>query len=208
MSATTTSRSVPGARRRSAVAAVLCGTAAALLLFKGVRTLGPGPHGTVEPGWAAVVLLGALLAAGAAAWSTGRPRRAVALAAAAAVLSLAGDALPTAPPRLLPLLPLAVALALLSVRPAPAGVPRARGAVVGWAGIVLHVVVGWPYLTSGLVAPGYGVALLWALWGALLVVAVRLLRRRPVWTPVVPAVALGAWFLVLSLGGHFLGWSP
>ncbi len=81
-------------------------------------------------------------------------------------------------------------------------------AVVAWSGLVLLLAVGvFPYASSGLVAPPEGVLLLWALWVALLVVALRWRTRRPLWVPVIPVVGLGLWFAVISLGGALLGWT-
>ncbi len=77
---------------------------------------------------------------------------------------------------------------------------------VGWLAVALHCAVGFLYLLSGLVAPGYGVLLLWALWGALLVVVLRLRTRRPVWAPAVPVAAAVLWQAVLLFGRAVLGW--
>ncbi|MDP9434317.1 MAG: hypothetical protein M3P93_03630 [Actinomycetota bacterium] len=78
----------------------------------------------------------------------------------------------------------------------------------GWAGLALHLLVGYPYAVSGLVAPPYGVLALWAVWAALLVVAVRLRPRRPLLVPLVPVVAFGLWLGGLTLGELLLGWQP
>ncbi len=77
---------------------------------------------------------------------------------------------------------------------------------VGWLGIAAHLAIGFFYLASGLVAPPYGVVLLMALWVALLVVGLRLLARRPLWTPVVPGAAVALWAAVVSFGEFVLGW--
>ncbi len=62
-------------------------------------------------------------------------------------------------------------------------------------------------MVSGLVAPLGGVVALWALWLALLGLALWLLRRRPAWTLVVGPVALLAWLAVVTFGGRYLGWT-
>jgi hypothetical protein len=49
---------------------------------------------------------------------------------------------------------------------------------------------------------------LWLWWLVLAVVLVRLARRRSWWTPVVPVVAVGTWFLVLVVGENAFGWTP
>lgn len=77
---------------------------------------------------------------------------------------------------------------------------------IGWVGIVGHVAVGYLYLSAGLVAPLYGILILWALWVGLLVVAIWLLRKHPVLTIIVPLLALGILFGGLALGEGLLGW--
>ena len=77
---------------------------------------------------------------------------------------------------------------------------------VGWAGVALHLPVGFLYLSSGLIAPAYALAPLWALWLVFLVVAVRSLLRRPLWTPLVPVVAVALWAVVMAVGSQLLGW--
>lgn len=85
--------------------------------------------------------------------------------------------------------------------------PSAWAQTVGWLGLALHVAAAFPYLVSGLIAPPYGVMGLWALWGALLALALRLRLRRPLWTPVVPVAAVLLWAGVMFFGGEVLGWS-
>ena len=80
--------------------------------------------------------------------------------------------------------------------------------VVGWIGVVLHLAVGvLPYAVSGLVAPVWAYPVLYVLWGALLVVAVRAARRSSPWALVVPVVAVAVWLAVISFGGAVLGWT-
>lgn len=98
---------------------------------------------------------------------------------------------PSPRPQLLAIVPLALATAFaaLSARdPADVRRSRDRALVAGPApaqprsaavvALILHGLVAFPYLTSVLLAPTYGVALLWALWGAFLVAAVQLARTR------------------------------
>lgn len=82
----------------------------------------------------------------------------------------------------------------------------------GWIGIALHVAVGvLPYAASGLVAPPWAYVVLYALWGALLAVAVRLVRadagRRAAWALLVPVAAVAVWVAVISLGAAALDWT-
>ncbi|MGH4013936.1 MAG: hypothetical protein ACRDSL_08410 [Pseudonocardiaceae bacterium] len=198
------------------VAAGLAGAGAALLGVKAALTFGPDRYGTTEPLAGLFVVLVAGVALAAAATALRAPRVSGGLMLAAIAGALVADQLPAAPPRNLALLPLAIAAGLMLVA---AGVPMHEGArsapqppawatALGWLGIGLHAAVAWLYLASGLVAPGYGVVVLWALWAALLVFALRLRRNRPAWTPLVAVPAAGLWFLVMYLGEAALGWQP
>jgi hypothetical protein len=79
--------------------------------------------------------------------------------------------------------------------------------VLGFVGIAAHLVVGYFYLAAGLVAPLYGIIILWVLWAALLGLAIWLLRRHPLWILAIPLVAVGILFGVIALGESVLGWS-
>ncbi|GAB2697302.1 hypothetical protein [Thalassiella azotivora] len=76
------------------------------------------------------------------------------------------------------------------------------------ASAAVHLVAGFFYLTSGLLAPLWAVAGLLVVWAALGAWLVVLARRRSWWTPVVPLVAVVTWFAVLSVGEQALGWTP
>jgi hypothetical protein len=91
----------------------------------------------------------------------------------------------------------------------PTDTVRAPGPIVvaALAG-ALHLVVGYFYLASGLLAPLYGLIPLWIWWVFLAWVLVRLARRGSWWTPAVPVVAAVTWWVVLSLGETLLGWTP
>ena len=97
----------------------------------------------------------------------------------------------------------------MTVHPASAGgSPRRNARLLGWLGLALHTAVGVvPYAGSGLVAPTWAVIVLWAVWAALLVVALVLIRRRPRLVPLIPAAAVAAWALIVSLGDLLLGWT-
>ena len=64
------------------------------------------------------------------------------------------------------------------------------------------------FLASGLMAPGWAVALLMAIWLALSVVGGLWIRRRPLWVIPLPFVAAAIWFGGMSAGGAWLGWTP
>ena len=84
------------------------------------------------------------------------------------------------------------------------------GKVLATLGIVLHVVIGvFPFGASGLLAPAWGIAVLYLIWVALLVVAIRVARdpdRRKL-TPLVPVAAIVVWFAVMTAGDLALGWT-
>jgi hypothetical protein len=87
------------------------------------------------------------------------------------------------------------------------GTERQAGPIVvaSLAG-ALHLVVGYFYLVSGLVVPGYALIPLWLWWLVLAVVLVRWAVRGSWWTPVVPVVAAVTWFVVVFGGGTLLNW--
>lgn len=79
--------------------------------------------------------------------------------------------------------------------------------LLGWLGLAGHAVVFFWYLASGLVAPLWAVIALLVVWAVLLVVAIRLLRTRPVLVLLVPVVAYIIWFAAISAGEAWLGWT-
>ena len=79
--------------------------------------------------------------------------------------------------------------------------------VVRVVGIVLHLIVGWFYITTGLVAPGWAVVLLLTVWIALFVFVIRVWRSRPMWVLGVPFLAAAIWVITLLIGGTLLGWT-
>jgi len=243
-----------GTRAAAAVAGAL---GAGLLVAKAVGTAaGRGSIGGAADTAAIVAsCAAALFAVAATAAIFVRPGFATRALSASLVLAVVVDWLPTAPPRLLHLLPLLVAFALMVGRPSrgasrvatgPSGTRRPPGAVtgpreagrppgagqppgpgqppgagqppgpgrppawrvaMGWLALLLHVLVGFPYLVSGLVAPGYGVAGLMGIWIGLLVLLLRLRPTRPLLALLVPPAALAIWNAVIGLGGSLLGWT-
>lgn len=89
------------------------------------------------------------------------------------------------------------------IRTPQPGWARALGVV----GLVAHVVVGYFYLTAGLVVPGAWLVVFLIVWAALLVVAIRLLGRRPLMVLLVPVGALALLIGGVSLGEAVLGWT-
>jgi hypothetical protein len=76
----------------------------------------------------------------------------------------------------------------------------------GVAGVV-HLLVGYAYLISGLAVPFYALLPLWAWWLFLAVTLVRLAIRGSWWAVAVPVVAAVTWILVVLGGGELLGWT-
>ena len=71
---------------------------------------------------------------------------------------------------------------------------------------ILHAAVGFMYLASGLMAPLYGIAILWAIWIACAVVLVWHRKRGPILL-VVPVAAGLLWFGIMSFGDAVLDWT-
>ena len=65
----------------------------------------------------------------------------------------------------------------------------------------------FPYAASGLLAPWYGVAFLLLAWVVLFALACRWWTRRPKLTLVLPVLAVALFFVVMAIGGAFLGWT-
>lgn len=63
------------------------------------------------------------------------------------------------------------------------------------------------YLASGLVAPLWAIVVLWLIWLSLGLVALQWFTRRPWVVLVLPLVAFGIWWLVITLGEQALGWT-
>lgn len=81
----------------------------------------------------------------------------------------------------------------------------ARNIAVGFA-VLMHLMVGVFYLSGGLVAPGYAVLPLWAVWIGLAYLLWRE-RRRVAVVLAIPFVAAVIWGAVMWIGDTFLGWT-
>ncbi|MGN9778003.1 hypothetical protein ACTMS0_19905 [Micromonospora sp. H33] len=79
--------------------------------------------------------------------------------------------------------------------------------VVGWLGLAAHLVLAFFYAASGLVVPAWALAVLLVIWLVLLAVAIRLLRERPAFVPLVPLAAVLIWLAVVWAGDVWLGWT-
>jgi hypothetical protein len=74
-------------------------------------------------------------------------------------------------------------------------------------GFGLHIVAGYFYLASGLVVPAPYLFVLWAVWIALLVLAIQ--RRANLWWVLAtPVVAAAFWFAFVTGLGTLLDWRP
>jgi len=75
-------------------------------------------------------------------------------------------------------------------------------------GFTMQLVVGVPFtVASGLLAPYWAVIAFYVLWIACAAVAIRLARRRPLATPLVPLANAAVLWLGLTTGDVFLGWT-
>lgn len=82
------------------------------------------------------------------------------------------------------------------------------GRVVSIVGLVLYLATGvFPYLASGLVAPLWGIVVLWIGWLVGLWLAIIMFRRRSPWTLAMPVLAIGYWWLIITLGERFFDWT-
>jgi len=79
--------------------------------------------------------------------------------------------------------------------------------VAGWLGVTVHGLLGVPYLLSGLLAPFWAAVMLWSVWTALLAVAIRKRRRRPMLVAIIPIISLLAWVAAQWAGSALLGWA-
>jgi hypothetical protein len=85
--------------------------------------------------------------------------------------------------------------------------PSAGTWVLAGLSAAAHLVVGVFYLSSGLVAPLWAVAVLAVWWLLLAVHLSHLALRGSWWTPAVPVVAFATWYVVLTVGERVLGWT-
>jgi hypothetical protein len=93
------------------------------------------------------------------------------------------------------------------MQPQPA--PRAPGIAVALFVIALaaHILIAFPMLALGLVAPLYAIVIFWAIWAIMLSVLIRVRRTRPLLTPLVPVATAVMVFGGVNLGGALLGWT-
>ncbi len=80
--------------------------------------------------------------------------------------------------------------------------------VLGGLALAATVALAPFFVASGLMAPGWAVALFIAIWLALFILGCVWIRQRPLWVVPVPFVAAAVWFGGMSAGGEWLGWTP
>lgn len=91
-----------------------------------------------------------------------------------------------------------------------APLPRATTApnLARWGSLVLHVAVAvFPLSASGLMAPGWGLAVIAVGWLVGLVAVWRIGKRRPFVAILVPVATVAAWFAFMSIGEYLFGWT-
>lgn len=82
------------------------------------------------------------------------------------------------------------------------------GRVLALIGLVLYIGTGvFPYLASGLVAPLWGIVVLYVGWLLGLSSTIWLFRRKSAWALTMPIAALGFWWLVITIGESIFGWT-
>ncbi|MDP8929902.1 MAG: hypothetical protein M3O70_15375 [Actinomycetota bacterium] len=80
------------------------------------------------------------------------------------------------------------------------------GEAVGWLAVAAQVAVLIPFLAIGLVAPGWAVLALYALWAALLALVLRLRRAHPFATLLVPPATFALMYALMMGAGRVLDW--
>ena len=82
------------------------------------------------------------------------------------------------------------------------------GRILAVIGLAAHGVVGLIFFAAaGLVAPLYGIIILAIGWSLLLLQAIRWWSSRPRLVILIPIVTFAYWFVVVSFGSRFLGWT-
>lgn len=89
------------------------------------------------------------------------------------------------------------------------GRPHQRNATSPWpfVGMAGMACAFFLYAASGLLAPGWAVAVLLVVWAVLLFVGTAWWSLHPAWVPWLAVFAVVLWFLVMLAGGAWLGWT-
>ncbi|HET7847226.1 MAG TPA: hypothetical protein VFL72_07005 [Acidimicrobiia bacterium] len=82
------------------------------------------------------------------------------------------------------------------------------GRIVSLIGLILYTATGvFPYAASGLVAPLWGIAVLYFGWGIGFFSTILLYRRRSAWALAMPVAALAFWWIAVSIGEAAFDWT-
>ena len=85
---------------------------------------------------------------------------------------------------------------------------RVRGKWAAWVGLFLHFAIAvFPYAATGLLAPLWGIAIVYLGWLALLFLAVKWWKETPYRVLLIPVLGLVWWFAWLNFGDFVLGWT-
>ena len=80
--------------------------------------------------------------------------------------------------------------------------------VLGGVALAVLLALGPFFFASGLMAPGWAVAVFVGAWLVLFVLGCLWIRRRPLRVVPLPFLAAGVWLGGMSAGGAWLGWTP
>ncbi len=215
LDATPRSPQVVAARLLAAVGGGLSLLKAIALIARGVP--GPVSPPTIPPiidaGFIlAYALVGAAGLGAALAWRAGDGRAGrLALAGALGLLLDASGI--TAAPWVLPGVALLAAAGVAYAtgetggRRERSGPLRAAARLAVGLGLLAQVAVAVPFLAIGLAVPGYGVLGLYAVWGLMLALALRVRAPHPWLVPAIPPVTFAVIYRLLLLGGEIFGWT-
>ena len=86
--------------------------------------------------------------------------------------------------------------------------PEVPGKWAAWVGFVLHLVIGvFPFSASGLLAPLYGIAIVYIGWFVALFFILKLWNRKPYLVLLIPAIEVAWWFALMFVGDAIFGWT-
>ena len=81
-----------------------------------------------------------------------------------------------------------------------------KGKAVLALGFLLHLILLFPYVASGLLVPAPIIGVLLAIWLALFALAIYW-RKRPWRVLAIPGIAIIAWFTIVQGGSWIFGWT-
>ena len=86
--------------------------------------------------------------------------------------------------------------------------PEVPGKWAAWLGFFLHLVIGvFPYSASGLLAPLYGIAIVYVGWFVALFFILKLWNRKPYLVLLIPVIDIVWWIVVMFVGEGIFGWT-